>query len=159
MKRITRFLGGLNNGLTRFYLFIGTLCVVLVVVGIVWTCNGVKNSSLSLGVNEKIDCTPNIVDRMRAIGQWEFLTVTDEELIDTVRKGFFSDDELKNMATGFSVFPALKTRTVAKGSLSPEDLSVNTPFTVVVCPIILPAMISKVAITNKVFFIVLLQKS
>ena len=94
MKRITRFLGGLNKGLTRLYLFIIALCVVLVVVGIVWTCNGVKNTSLSLGVNEKIDCTPNIVDRMRAIGQWEFLTVTDEELIDTVRKGFFSDDEL-----------------------------------------------------------------
>ena len=100
MKRITRFLGGLNNGLTRLYLFIGTLCVILVVVGIVWTCNGVKNSSLSLGVNEKIDCTPNIVDRMRAIGQWEFLTVSDEELIDTVRKGFFSDDELVRIYYG-----------------------------------------------------------
>ena len=100
MKRITRFLGGLNKGLTRLYLFIIALCVVLVVVGIVWTCNGVKNSSLSLGVNEKIDCTPNIVDRMRAIGQWEFLTVTDEELIDTVRKGFFSDDELVRIYYG-----------------------------------------------------------
>lgn len=82
------------------YLFIIALCVVLVVVGIVWTCNGVKNTSLSLGVNEKIDCTPNIVDRMRAIGQWEFLTVTDEELIDTVRKGFFSDDELVRIYYG-----------------------------------------------------------
>ena len=100
MKRITRFLGGLNNGLTRLYLFIIALCVVLVVVGIVWTCNGVKNTSLSLGVNEKIDCTPNIVDRMRAIGQWEFLTVSDEELIDTVRKGFFSDDELVRIYYG-----------------------------------------------------------
>ena len=44
MKRITRFLGGLNKGLTRLYLFIIALCVVLVVVGIVWTCNGVKNN-------------------------------------------------------------------------------------------------------------------
>ena len=100
MKRITRFLGGLNNGLTRLYLFIGTLCVVLVVVGVIWTCNGVKKSSLSLGVDEKIDCTPNIVDRMRAIGQWEFLTISDEELIDTIRKGFFSDDELVRIYYG-----------------------------------------------------------
>ena len=100
MKRITRFLGGLNNGLTRLYLFIGTLCVVLIIVVFVWTCNGVKKSSLSIGVDEKIDCTPNIVDRMRAIGQWEFLTVSDEELIDTVRKGFFSDDELVRIYYG-----------------------------------------------------------
>ena len=74
--------------------------MVLVVIFMVWTCNGVKNSSLSLGVSEKIDCTPNIVDRMRAIGQWEFLTVSDEELIDTVRKGFFSDDELVRIYYG-----------------------------------------------------------
>ena len=74
--------------------------MVLVVIFMVWTCNGVKNSSLSLGVNEKIDCTPNIVDRMRAIGQWEFLTISDEELIDTVRKGFFSDDELVRIYYG-----------------------------------------------------------
>ena len=100
MKRITRFLGGLNNGLTRLYLFIGALCVVLIIVVFVWTCNGVKKSSLSIGVDEKIDCTPNIVDRMRAIGQWEFLTVSDEELIDTVRKGFFSDDELVRIYYG-----------------------------------------------------------
>ena len=100
MKRITRFLGGLNNGLTRLYLFMGALCVVLIIVVFVWTCNGVKKSSLSIGVDEKIDCTPNIVDRMRAIGQWEFLTVSDEELIDTVRKGFFSDDELVRIYYG-----------------------------------------------------------
>ena len=53
--------------------------MVLVVIFMVWTCNGVKNSSLSLGVSEKIDCTPNIVD---------------------VRKGFFSDDELVRIYYG-----------------------------------------------------------
>ena len=74
--------------------------MVFIIVVFVWTCNGVKKSSLSIGVDEKIDCTPNIVDRMRAIGQWEFLTVSDEELIDTVRKGFFSDDELVRIYYG-----------------------------------------------------------
>ena len=74
--------------------------MALIIVVFVWTCNGVKKSSLSIGVDEKIDCTPNIVDRMRAIGQWEFLTVSDEELIDTVRKGFFSDDELVRIYYG-----------------------------------------------------------
>lgn len=31
---------------------------------------------------------------MKEIGEWEFLSIADEELIDTVRKGFFSNDEL-----------------------------------------------------------------
>lgn len=100
MKRIVRFLGGLNSSLTRVYLFLLMVCVVAVVVLAIWTCQGVKNSSLSIVTSEKIDCTPNIVDRMKAIGQWEFLAITDEELIDTVRKGFFSDDELVRIYYG-----------------------------------------------------------
>ena len=86
MKRITRFLGGLNNGLTRLYLFIAMVCVILIIVVAFKVCEGVKDTSLSIVTNEKIDCTPNIVDRMKAIGQWEFLVVSDEELIDTVRR-------------------------------------------------------------------------
>ena len=31
---------------------------------------------------------------MKQIGEWEFLSVADEELIDTLRAGFFKDDEL-----------------------------------------------------------------
>ncbi len=100
MKRIIRFLGGLNSGLTRVYLLLFTLVLAVVVGLVVWTCQGVKNTSLSIVTNEKIDCTPNIVDRMKAIGQWEFLVVSDEELIDTVRKGFFSDDELVRIYYG-----------------------------------------------------------
>jgi hypothetical protein len=76
------------------------VCIVLVVVITFKICEGIKDTSISIVTNEKIDCTPNIVDRMRAIGQWEFLAVSDEELIDTVRKGFFSDDELVRIYYG-----------------------------------------------------------
>lgn len=99
MKKL-RFLRGLNSGLSRVYLFLAAVCVVLVVVAVLWTCNGIKNASISLGTNDRIDYTPNIVDRMKAIGQWEFLAISDEELIDTVRKGFFSDDELVRIYYG-----------------------------------------------------------
>ena len=37
---------------------------------------------------------------MRAIGQWEFLEINDEEIIDTMRTGFFSDDELVRIYYG-----------------------------------------------------------
>lgn len=97
MKRLVQLLGKLNSGIG--FLVIGIVC--LLVAGLViWACQGVKKTSLSIVTNEKIDCSPNIVDRMRAIGQWEFLAVSDEELIDTVRKGFFSDDELVRIYYG-----------------------------------------------------------
>ena len=34
------------------------------------------------------------------IGQWEFLAINDEELIDTINHGFFSDDELVRIYYG-----------------------------------------------------------
>jgi hypothetical protein len=37
---------------------------------------------------------------MKEIGQWEFLSISDEELVDTVRRGFFSDDELVRIYYG-----------------------------------------------------------
>ena len=38
--------------------------------------------------------TPSEIESIRRIGQWEFMAINDEELVDTVRKGFFSDDHL-----------------------------------------------------------------
>ena len=38
--------------------------------------------------------TPTQITAMKEIGEWEFLVVHDEELVDTVRKGVFTDDSL-----------------------------------------------------------------
>lgn len=59
-----------------------------------------KENGISIDVDRTIDVTPTLVDKMQAIGQWEFLTISDEELIDTIRKGFFSDDELVRIYHG-----------------------------------------------------------
>ena len=53
-----------------------------------------KGNSVEVVTNDKIDITPTQIEQIRSIGQWEFLSISDEELIDTVRHGFFSDDEL-----------------------------------------------------------------
>ena len=37
---------------------------------------------------------------IKAIGEWEFLSVSAEELVDTVRKGLFSNDELARIYYG-----------------------------------------------------------
>lgn len=79
---------------------LASLAIIAVVVCMVWFCNATKESTLSFSSNEEIDFTPTIVERMRSIGQWEFLSISDEELIDTVRTGFFTDDELVRIYYG-----------------------------------------------------------
>ena len=61
------------------------------------------------------------------------------------------------MATGLSFLPALKTRTVAKGSASFKVLSISTPVTVVVWAITTAERVSiiatSIALSWVIFFI------
>ena len=100
MAKITRLFEGLTNGLNKLTIMLASLAIIAVVVCMVWFCNATKESTLSFSSNEEIDFTPTIVERMRSIGQWEFLSISDEELIDTVRTGFFTDDELVRIYYG-----------------------------------------------------------
>lgn len=86
--------------MNKLTIMLASLAIIAVVVCLVWFCNATKESTLSFSSNEEIDFTPTIVERMRSIGQWEFLSISDEELIDTVRTGFFTDDELVRIYYG-----------------------------------------------------------
>ena len=73
---------------------------VLIAVGIAlvkWITN---TNSVSVNVDQRIDVTPQQVQSIQSIGQWEFLAINDEELIDTVSRGFFSDSELVRIYYG-----------------------------------------------------------
>ena len=72
------------------------MLVVAVAVLTVVKCSRESDSSLGLdfGINKGIEITPNVLTEIKKIGQWEFLSISDEEMVDTVRKGFFTDDEL-----------------------------------------------------------------
>lgn len=86
--------------MNKLTIMLASLAIIAVVVCMVWFCNATKESTLSFSSNDEIDFTPTIVERMRSIGQWEFLSISDEELIDTVRTGFFTDDELVRIYYG-----------------------------------------------------------
>lgn len=58
------------------------------------------NNSLGFVTDDKIDITPTQIESIKSIGQWEFLAVADEEMVDTVRKGLISDDELVRIYYG-----------------------------------------------------------
>lgn len=66
----------------------------------VWLVFFEKNNTIELGVDDRIGDTPTQIESMRAIGEWEFLSVSNEELVDTVRKGLLSDDHLVRIYYG-----------------------------------------------------------
>lgn len=74
------------------------IVVVAIAVALLARCS--RHNSLQIVTDQGIDATPQIVESLKAIGQWEFLSVTDEEMVDTVRKGFFSDDQLARIYYG-----------------------------------------------------------
>lgn len=77
-----------------------TLIVVLLItitIAIRWITNGI---SLHIKQNKQIDLTPTLIKSIEEIGEWEFLQLTDEELIDTVKHGFFGDSELARIYYG-----------------------------------------------------------
>lgn len=88
----------LTIGRLKLYAMLGTAAAVIIAVAIiVRSCRG---EGLTAEVNDKIDLTPTQILSMREIGQWEFLSIEDEELVDTVRKGFFKDDALTRIYYG-----------------------------------------------------------
>lgn len=79
------------------FLIIVVLVLLLVCVLLV----GLHRQPLvSVGTDGHMESTPVEVEQIRAIGQWEFLTLSDEEIVDTVRHGFFGDDELSRIYYG-----------------------------------------------------------
>ena len=83
----------------RYWLYLA-LAVVLFVVVCVAVCRCGNDNSLSVVSNDKIELTPNQIQQIEAIGEWEFLAIDDEELVDTVKYGFFGDDKLVRIYFG-----------------------------------------------------------
>ena len=83
-----------------FRLGIILLCVSLAIIAVFWLRNCTKDDYLQLGADTVIDPTPTQIQSIKDIGEWEFLSVSLEELTDTVRKGFISDDELSRIYYG-----------------------------------------------------------
>ena len=74
-------------------------CIVVVICSL-WTCKAVEETEVGIDVDNRINITPEQIESIKAIGEWEFLSIANEELVDTVRKGFFSDDHLVRIYYG-----------------------------------------------------------
>lgn len=74
--------------------------VAVLLAALVWMFRQNTGIAFSIERNDKIELTPVQIQSIQDIGQWEFLSVTDEELVDTVRKGLFKDDHLVRIYYG-----------------------------------------------------------
>ena len=84
----------------HYKIVLGAVVVIAVIAMFFWVKSAFKDNYLELATNEQIDPTPTQIQSIRAIGDWEFLSISAEEMVDTVRKGFFSDDELVRIYYG-----------------------------------------------------------
>ena len=78
---------------------VAVVAVPLIAVSF-WLKNATKGDHVDFGTDTVIDMTPTQIQSIKAIGEWEFLSVSAEELVDTVRKGIFRNDELVRIYYG-----------------------------------------------------------
>ena len=78
---------------------VAVVAVLLIAVSF-WLKNATKGDHVDFGTDTVIDMTPTQIQSIKAIGEWEFLSVSAEELVDTVRKGIFRNDELVRIYYG-----------------------------------------------------------
>lgn len=100
------------------------LGAVLVIAGAFWLRSCTKGDYIEIGTDNAIDASPTQIQSIKDIGEWEFLSVSLEELADTVRKGFFSDDELARIYYG-TLRIGINMHQVEPGWLTTEGDSVG----------------------------------
>ena len=89
-------LGGLSK---RALMYIGAL-IVLLILGVLLFMFFSRTSSISLDDEGELTLSPTQIKSMENIGEWEFLSISNEEIVDTVRHGFFGDNELVRIYYG-----------------------------------------------------------
>jgi len=86
--------------LTYIKIGLTVIVIVLLIVGFFWLKNLTKNDHIDFGPDEEIGITPTQIQSIKAIGEWEFLSVSAEELVDTTRRRLIMKDELARIYYG-----------------------------------------------------------
>ncbi len=88
------------SALLRTRLTLAAIGLIAVAVAAWMLVRSTRHDSMTITKNDKINITPMQIRSIERIGEWEFLSIADEELVDTVRRGIFSDDQLANIYYG-----------------------------------------------------------
>lgn len=84
---------------TRSILYIKIAAIVAVAVAavcvVLWIGKGIASTEVTIGSDNTINVSPERIAEIKRLGQWEFLTVEDEVVVDTIRyRHIVSDDRL-----------------------------------------------------------------
>jgi hypothetical protein len=74
--------------------------IIAVILLAVWIYRSLGDARLEMGSDDSIGLTPTQIESIKAVGEWEFLSISTEELVDTTRKRIFSDDQLVRIYYG-----------------------------------------------------------
>lgn len=74
--------------------------IILLVCIVGWIYRDIRDGHIEFGADQQIDITPEQIKSIKELGEWEFLSISDEELVDTIRLGIFSNDRLARIYYG-----------------------------------------------------------
>ncbi len=82
------------------YTWLLAVAVALAIVAALWLLWRNTENTLTMEPDQRIDLTPQQIQSIRDIGQWEFLAISDEELVDTMRRTLLGRDQLSRIYYG-----------------------------------------------------------
>ncbi len=103
---------------------IAVFCLVVLTICVVWFFRSLSHTDINLDNDGDTSMSPTLVTSIQNIGQWEFLTIHDEELVDTIRRGIFSDDELIRIYYG-TLRIGIDMKSLRPGDIQSEGDSVS----------------------------------
>ena len=109
---------------SRVKTLVKLLALVAFILVFWWLAYAEKDNHLGLDVDDKINVTPAQIQSIKDIGEWEFLSISNEELVDTVRKGLFSDDQLVRIYYG-TLRLGINLKKTQDGWIQPQGDSVT----------------------------------
>ncbi|MCI6555670.1 MAG: DUF4230 domain-containing protein [Prevotella sp.] len=103
----------------NYRLILPILICVAVIIGVIAWLN--RNNTIGIQTSDQgITISKAQIESVRNIGEWEFLSVSDEELVDTTRTGFFGDDHLVRIYFG-TLRLGIDMRDTREGWLSADN--------------------------------------
>lgn len=76
------------------------VAIIAIILLAVWLYRSLGDARLEMGADDSIELTPTQIESIKAVGEWEFLSISTEELVDTTRKRLFKDDQLVRIYYG-----------------------------------------------------------
>lgn len=86
--------------LTKINILLWGIVAIIAVIAGWYFLHSMSKTTAEIKVDNRIDITPTIVTAMKETGEWQFLSVNDEELVDTTRKGFLREEKLVRIYYG-----------------------------------------------------------